>query len=247
MKKILITTLLLATGILAFAQEEVIRKVPSFDKISVSPKINLVLEKGEKESVRIVYSNVSSGKINVEVVGNKLKIYLDQARLVDKRERQYSDHHRSRVSMYHDVSITAYVTYRELKELEMRGEETLTCDEEINADKFKLILYGEVEANLASLKAHKFKASLYGVNKVKINAGESDHQVYRLFGENKIDTRGFESITASARIYGEGRLRMKATDEVRINSFGEPDIDISGNPHISKGIIMGRTHIELHD
>jgi Putative auto-transporter adhesin, head GIN domain len=238
---------MLAMGFVALAQEEVIRKVPSFDKISVSPKISLVLEKGEKESVRIVYSNISSGKINVEVVGNKLRIYLDEARLVDKRERNHSENSNSRVSMYHDVSVTAYVTYRFLKELEMRGEEELICESEIESDKFKLKVFGEAEVNLASLKAHKFKASLYGVNNIKIKSGESAHQVYRLFGENKIDTRGFESITASARIYGEGRLRMKATDEVRINSFGEPDIDISGNPHISRGIIIGRSHIDLHD
>lgn len=245
MKKILITTAMLAMAFAVLAQEEVIRKVPVFDKISVSPKISLVLEKGDKESVRIVYNNISSGKINVEVVGNKLRIYLDHARLIDKRERT-SDNH-SRVSMYHDVTVTAYVTYRNLKELEMRGEETLTCESEIDTDKFKLKVYGEAEVNLASLKAHKFKASLYGVNNIKIKSGESAHQVYRLFGENKIDTRGLESTTASARIYGEGRLRMKATDEVRINAFGEPDIDISGNPHISRGIMIGRTHIELHD
>jgi hypothetical protein len=245
MKKTLITTVILALGYMALAQEEVMRKVPAFDKISVSPKIGLVLEKGEKESVRLVYSNISPGKINVEVVGNKLRIYLDQARLVDKRERT-SDNH-SRVSMYNDVSVTAYVTYRFLKELEMRGEETVTCESEIDTDKFKLKVFGETEVNLRSLKAHKFKASLYGVNTIKIKSGESTQQVYRLFGENKIDTRGLESTTASARIYGEGRLRMKATDEVRINSFGEPDIDISGNPHISRGIIIGKAHIDLHE
>lgn len=247
MKRTLITTVVLAVGFAAFAQEELVRKVPSFDKISVSPKINLVLENGAKESVHITYSNISPGKINVEVTGNKLRIYLDQARLVDKRERRYSDHSNDRISIYHDVTVTAYVTYRDLKELEMRGEEELICESQLEADKFKLKVYGKAEINLASLKAHKFKASLYGVNNIKIKSGETTHQVYRLFGENKIDTRGFASITASARIYGEGSLRMKATDEVRINAFGEPDIDISGNPHISRGIIIGKTHIDLHD
>lgn len=247
MKKLIITTLILATSLFTFAQEEVIRKVPSFNKISVSPKINLVLEKGDKESVRISYSNVQPGKIYVEVVGNKLRIYLENARMVDKRERRDTENGHSKVSIYEDVSVTAYVTYRFLNELEMRGEETLTCDHEIEADKFKLKVYGEAEVNLASLKAHKFKASLYGVNNIKIKSGESAHQVYRLFGENKIDTRGLESTTASARVYGEGRLKMKATDEVRINAFGEPDIYISGNPHISRGIIIGRSHIDLTD
>jgi hypothetical protein len=247
MKKLLISTLLVAIGYFALAQEEVIRKVPSFNKISVSPKINLVLEKGEKESVRIVYSNVVANKINVEVVSDKLRIYLDDARLVDKRQRVSDDNYSTKVSVYHDAIVTAYVTYRFIKELEMRGAETLTCENEIEADKFKLKVYGEAEVNLASLKTHKFKASLYGENTIKIKSGESVHQVYRLFGENKIDTRGLESTTASARIYGEGRLKMKASDEVRINAFGEPEIDISGNPHISRGIIIGRSNIGLHE
>ncbi len=247
MKKPLITALLAIIYAFTYAQEEVIRKVPSFDKITVSPKINLVLEKGEKESVRLSYSNVASDKIYVEVVGNRLRIYLEDARMVDKRERKNSENGHSRVSVYQDVSVTAYVTYRSLIELEMRGEETLTCESKIESDKFKLKVFGEAEVNLSSLKANKFKASLYGVNNIKIKSGESAHQVYRLFGENKIDTRGLESTTASARVYGEGRLQMKATDEVRINAFGEPKIDISGNPHISRGIIIGKSHIDLHD
>jgi len=247
MKKLLITALFAASCSMAIAQEEVIRKVTSFNKVSVSPKINLVLEMGEKESVRMVYKNITANKINVEVVGKKLRIYLDDARLIDKRDRSYSEDNNSRVSVYHDAVVTAYVTYRDLHELEMRGAETATCDTKIEADKFKLIVYGETEVILASLNTHKFKASLYGENTIKIKSGESAHQVYRLFGENKIDTRGLESTTATARVYGEGRLKMKASDEVRINAFGEPDIDISGNPHISRGIIIGKSHIDLHN
>ncbi len=247
MNKLIITTLFMATCLFAFAQEEIVRKVHSFNKITVSPKISLVLQKGERESVRITYSNITSNKINVEVVGDKLRIYLDDARMFDKRERNYSENGNGKVSIYEDVSVTAYVTYRFLTELEMRGEETLTCESAIEADKFKLKVYGEAEVNLLSLKAHEFKASLYGVNNIKIKSGESAHQVYRLFGENKIDTRGLESITASARVYGEGRLQMKASDEVRINAFGEPKIDISGSPRISRGIILGKSHIDLHD
>ena len=41
MKRTLITTVVLAVGFAAFAQGELVRKVPSFDKISVSPKNEL--------------------------------------------------------------------------------------------------------------------------------------------------------------------------------------------------------------
>ena len=89
MKKIvnyLIFTALLASSTLSFGQE-IQKKLNPFNKITVSPKINLILEEGTEESIRIVYSNIEPGKINVEVEGNKLSVFLDQARIVDKRER----------------------------------------------------------------------------------------------------------------------------------------------------------------
>jgi len=247
MKKLLLLTVIVFSATLVFGQEEITKNVSPFNKIVVSPKITLVLEKGDKESVRIVYSNISTDKINIEVTGHQLSLYLDDARMIDKRERRDSEYGNSKVSRYEGASVTAYVTYRFLNQLEMRGQETLTCEGPIEADKFKLKLYGEAEVSLAALKTNKFKASLYGVNRIKIKEGESTHQVYRLFGENKIDTRGLVSTTASARVYGEGRLSMKATDEVRINAFGEPEIIVSGNPHISRGIIIGKSHIDLRD
>ncbi len=118
---------MLAIGLVALAQEEVIRNVPTFEKVAVSPKINLVLVKGDKGSVRIAYSNISPGKIKVEVVDNKLRIYIEQARFIDKRDRADSDNSNARISIYHDVTVTTYVTYRTINELEMRGEEELTC------------------------------------------------------------------------------------------------------------------------
>lgn len=248
--KTLLALFLILLGAYASAQDQdqdkpvVEKKLPRFEKIRLSPKINLVLKKGEQESIHIDYANVAPEKIKIEVRRGKLLIYLDEAKIVDKRVKRYR--HGSRVSMYHDAVITAYVTYTELTQLEMRGESDLSCDSAIVTDKFKLKVYGSNEVDLAYLKADKFKASFYGENVIKIRAGEAGHQVYRLFGENKIDTRGLESNTASARIYGEGRLRLKANDHVRLTSFGEPDIDISGPAHITKGIMIGRTSIRTH-
>lgn len=126
MKKTILTTVILAIGLVALAQEEVIRNMPTFEKVAVSPKINLVLVKGDKESVHSAYFNISPGKIKVEVVDNKLRIYLDQARFIDKRDRADLDNSNARISIYYDVTVTAYVTYRTINELEMRGEEELT-------------------------------------------------------------------------------------------------------------------------
>ena len=226
--------------------QEIQKKLDPFDKIIVSPKITLVLQKGEQESILIKYSNVTADKINIEVSNNRLRIYLDDARIVEKHRKTHSENYSSNISIYHDAIITAYVTYRELKVLDIRGEEEVTCDGTLDTEKFKLKVYGQADVTLASLHAKKFKAVLYGENKLTIKEGQTGHQRYRLYGVNKIDTQALSSETVSTTIYGEGRLSVNASDEIRINAFGEPRVNVSGNSHISRGIIIGRADIRMN-
>lgn len=147
--------------------------------------------------------------------------------------------------MYRGSSVTAYITYKELRGLEIRGEEELVCNGAINAPKFKLKVYGESEVTLASLQTNRFKASIFGANKIEIKSGVAGHQLYRLFGENKIDTQHLSSNTTASRIYGEGRLTINANDELKITAFGEPEIRLSGPAQINKNIILGRADIKV--
>jgi hypothetical protein len=240
MKNTLLLAICLFILVGARAQQEETALLP-FRKIVVSPKINLVLEAGEKESIRLVCNNVSAEKVNVVVKGKTLQLYLDHARFTEKQIRDYK--HGCRQGIYADASVTAYVTYKQINTLEIRGEGEISCDSKIVSKKFKLRAYGECEINLASLKTKKFVTTLYGENKVNILAGSAERQVYRLIGENKIDTRGFSSETASASIIGEGKLSLNASDEVHVSALGEPVVMVSGNPVISKGIVIGRASI----
>lgn len=241
MKQITITLAALCLGISISNAQEFKKDLASFDQIVVSPKINLILEEGDRESVRVQYARIDEGKINIEVNNGKLHLYLDNARIVEKQERTYD--HNSRMSIYRDVEITAYVTYKRLKSLEVRGEQEVTCLSKLENEKFKLKVYGEAEITLEALYTQKLKAVVYGENKIKIKEGKADHQRFRLYGENRINTRALASSTVSTTIYGEGRLAVNASDEVRISAFGEPHIDVAGTSYINKGIVIGRADI----
>lgn len=239
--------LLSAAVILAFgarAQSQEIQ-IEHFTKIIASPHINVVLEKGDTESLRLTCNGVSPEKVNVEVKGKTLHIYLDHARIIEKQERVGDRYYSSRRNIYRNATVTAYITFRELKGIDMRGETELSCESKIETSKFKLRAYGETEITLASLNTPKFKASLYGSNKVRIKDGEAGDQVYRLFGENKIDARELLSNTTTTRIYGEGQIRVRANDEFRVTAFGEPDIQLNGSGHLSRGIIIGEPSIQV--
>jgi hypothetical protein len=233
-----------SAGFLAAQDQTEEISVSAFSKVVASPRVNVILEKGDKESVRILYNKVPKGNVNVSVHGGKLKIYLDHAKVIEKQVRRYGDdEHKGKHGIYEGTSITAYVTFKELKAVEIRGESELRCDSEIKAEKFKLRAYGENEITFGALQTTKFKASLYGENELKIKGGETDRQVYRLFGENKVLTLGMKSATAATRIYGEGRVRLNATGKVRVNALGEPIIFVEGTSYISRGIILGRADI----
>jgi hypothetical protein len=222
--------------------QEIKQDLKHFTRIIASPRVNLILKKGERESIRLVYHDVNESKINIEVHRKTLQIYLDKARKVEKPTR-FEDRHGSYRSMYHGVSITAYVTYTELESLEIRGDQELTCHDAIESEEFRLKAYGENEITLASLKTEYFKASLYGQNDLKIKKGKVIEQKYKLYGENKIDTREMKSSFASASIFGEGNVRINSTEEVRIDAFGEPSIHVDGGAHVNKRLIFGSTAI----
>jgi hypothetical protein len=226
------------------AQDKLIQ-VSHFDKIVASPFVNVVLEKGETESVRIEYDGINPEDVMVRVSHKKLQIYLDDARFVEKRKTSRYYGNKMKISRYQGNSITAYVTYKKLRAIEMRGDKGLVCHDPITADKFKLSIYGENDVTLASLQTGKFKASVFGANTIEVKSGSVDHQVYRLFGENQINTQNLSSNTANSRIYGTGRLLVNANDELKISAFGEPEIRLTGPASINKGIIIGEASIKV--
>jgi len=210
------------------------KKVGHFKKVIASPKINLVMVAGESESVKIHYANVDISKINVAVKNNTLHIYLDGSKYTEKRERVKRDGWVDKESVYRNASITAYVTYRKLDKLVVRGEQEVEVKSAIDTKKFKLSAYGECNITLASLQSYKFKACLYGQHSVKVKSGQVDFQKYKLFGENKIDTQAFQSEEIASTTYGESKLRFNAHESLRLVTIGESDVKILGRPDVNK-------------
>ncbi len=237
--------LLVVGGIMAicasYAQES--EKLPAFDRVTVSPHINVVLMRGPQEGIRWELENIDERKINAEVVDGSLRLYLDDARILPPQHTFRENGNRGKRSIYEDVSVTAHVTYRELNRLEIRGAQTVNVDTIPASSKLKIVLYGEATLSIGHVDTEKLKLSSFGENTVRILSGRAHHQVYRMFGENKIDALGVQSRTAFTRFYGEGKLRLTATEEVRLNSFGEPRLVLDGNPLLHRCIVVGETDI----
>lgn len=240
--KNLSTTLVFLFFVSAVQAQEIQKDVKPFTRIIASPRVNLILSKGDQENVRLVYHDVDKSKINIEVRNKTLSIYLDDARKVEKVTR-HMDKWGARRSIYEGVTVTAYVTYKEIEAIEIRGNQELTCRDAIEVEEFRLRAYGQNEITLASLKTDFFKASLYGQNQLKIKKGRVVEQKYKLYGENKIDTRSVRSAFASASIFGEGNLKINSSEHVRVDAFGEPDIYVDGGAEVNKRLVIGETRV----
>src|SRR5258708_4049546 len=231
--KTLMTSLFIAASLSGSAQT-IEKNVSHFKKVIASPRINLVMVAGENESVKISYANVDASKINIVVKNNALHIYLDGSKYTEKRERIKKDGWVDKESIYRNASITAYVTYRKLDKLVVRGEQEVDVQSAIENKKFKLSAYGECDITLASLRTGKFKACMYGQHTLKVKAGEVESQKYKLFGENKIDTQAIQSEEIASATYGESKLKLNANENLRLVTFGESDVKIKGGADVNK-------------
>jgi hypothetical protein len=238
--------ILLLIASCSFAAAQTIDKpLPQFDKLIASPFINVVLTAGEQEHIRLEYQGIDPGKINYTVKGKTLSIYLDDARITVKQRKHYDeDGYMYKKPIYQHVQVTAYVTYRQLRSLEVRGEEKVVCETPLVQDDFKLKIYGQSKVTLAGLETNHLSAYLYGENRLVIQSGSSQTQKYRVYGENQIDTRNFTSKRISASSMGESTLVLHASDELRVTTLGESDVYNAGQGQTNKRLTLGHSNIQ---
>ncbi len=215
-----------------------------FDRISVSPRIALKLTKGSEETVRFEFDQIDPDKINFKVSNKKLTIYLDDARTYERSRR--GRHGRWRESIYKGGRVTAYVTYRTLKKLVMKGEEDVSIPDPIDQASFVLRLYGESDVDIASLQTQDFKAALYGENELTIREGGAASQVYALYGENRIRTENFHCDRTRTTSFGESNLLI-SSDAISVTAFGETQISYVGSADVNRRLILGETRIRQAD
>jgi HSP20 family molecular chaperone IbpA len=224
------------------------RELPRFDRVAASPLITLVLEPGDQERVRLEYSGVDPGKIHYEVHGKTLRLYLDDARYTIREHKYWRDGYEYRRPAYdRSVRVTAYVTYKQLRSIEKRGEEDVTCKGPLAAKRCTVRLFGDIDAEIESVTARRFKAAMFGENTLRIASGEAARQRYRSFGENTVDTRNVAGRITSTSTFGDSHLRLHASDQMRVTTFGESDVRFTGGGQLSKRLVFGEASISKLD
>jgi hypothetical protein len=237
-------TFLLFLATIGLCAQSNITRVEHFDKVIVSPHIQVNFVAGDAEEVVIESSTVPKDKIHIEVKGKTLRIYLDGAKEITKSEKTYENSYKSKKSVYKGTVVTATVTYKDLNELSLRGEETFICESPMVAQEFKLSMYGESQVYFNKVTFGSLRTTIYGESYLELREGTLDRQRIIAYGETKVNTLGVETSEAKLTAYGEGSYRLHVIDRLKVTAYGEATVAYEGSPEIDKGIIIGEATIQ---
>ena len=239
----LLLGLTLLIGATTLTAQEKEYKVDSFDDVIISPHIEAKFVEGSQESVVIEDSDVPLDKLNVVVEGNTLKIYLDGAKTYTKSKKVKHDDYKGRYQLYDGTMITATITYKHLKSLQVRGDEEIRLESPIDQKGLELTLYGESDLLVKSVNLESLKAVLYGESYLKFTEGEIAYQKYKAYGESEVNALGISNERAKITAYGESEFMLNVSDRIKVTSYGESEINYRGNPTIDKGVVLGENTI----
>jgi len=221
--------------------------VRHFDKVIVSPHIQVTFVEGNEESVLVEKCSVPMEKLNIKVKNGVLRVYLEGAKEIEKNETTWEDGYKHKRPLYKGTIVTATITYKTLDELSIRGEETQLCKSPLKGNKFRLRIYGESKVYLNEVDLGQFQATLYGESLLEVKAGSIADQKYLVYGESKINTLAIEGNTSKITAYGEADFQINVSDEIKITAFGEASLAYKGNPKINKWFHLGEMQISKID
>jgi hypothetical protein len=224
-----------------------VKAVTDFEKIIISPYIQVTFVKGDKEEVNIANCTVDKSKLHIEVNNKTLWIYLDGAKQIPKNETNYNNGYKEKHSIYNGTVVTAIITYKMLNSLSIRGEETQLCKSPVAADKFNLRIYGESKVIFNEVIFGELHTKLYGESTLEIKSGTIKEQHYTSYGESKINTIAVNGRSGYIVSYGEADFTLNVSDKIKITAFGESKLHYKGDPEIVKGIHIGNMLIENID
>jgi len=228
-------------GQAVFAQTK--KSVESFNKVIISPHIETTFVKGDEESVTIIDSTEPEDKINIEVKGNRLRVYLDDAKESTKNEKIEKNGTKMTMPIYKGKVLTIIVTYKNIDDLSLRGDQRTVCESLINVEDFKLKIYGESVVIFNEVNFKEFDADTYGESQLTIKKGSIDNQKITAYGECEINLVAVDNKTSKLKAYGEAEFTINASERIKFTAYGEAELHYTGAAEVDKGLSIGDSKI----
>lgn len=217
--------------------------VDRFDKVIISPHIQVTFKEGEKESIYIEDDGKHPGALNIKVKNKTLHLYLDGAKITSPTTRVKKNGYFQKVAIYKGTIIKAVVTYKKVTNFSLRGEQRFDFESSIEQEKLRLKIYGESQVYFNNINLNNFRVTIYGESYLELKNGKINEQKFTAYGGSKINTLAVDNNSTKLTAYGDGSFRFNVEDRLKVTSYGEAAVTYKGNAKLVKGIVIGNTEI----
>lgn len=173
--------------------------VSSFNALEASGVYELKLSQGDKESVKIEADENLQQYFNVHNEGNKLVIDMDKL-----KNKNLKNAHKMKV----------YVTFKNLKELDLKTVGNVSSDEQLSFDDLDLNTKSVGNVDL-KLSAKKLDLENKSVGNVKLS-GQADEAVVKNTGVGSFDAGNFVVQTMNIENSGVGSAEVNAEKDLKV-------------------------------
>ena len=215
--------------------------VEPFDKVIISPNIQVTFKQASKEQlIEVIGNKAGAETFNIESKNGTLHLYLEGARFLPTEKTNESGW---KEPIYKGTVVIVTVYYQNLNEVSIRGEETVLFEDKLQVDEFALHLYGSCKVNMKQLIAGNLAVASYGESQLHIEAGNVDKAKYTCYGESTINALPLVCTDAKVTLFGESNIEINVESQLKLTSFGESKVTYKGNPE-TKFKLLGETQFE---
>lgn len=197
-------------------------ELPPFESIGIDAFAHVVLQKGDRETVRID----SGGNVS-----DLLKIHVDDKRLWITSPQD--------IGIIHDV--TVIVIYKSINGLVVHRSGKITCNESIEASWLGIIQNGRGNICLA-FDVMVLDITLTKTGNLIISGSSEDVKVLNT-GTGNIEASKLEATEARITIKGSGNVSMHVDEELSAVLQGTGDLILQGSPRL-KSLVNGTGQIK---
>lgn len=213
-KTTLLIVMLTFFASILYAQTSETRNVGTFNAIRTGGSWNVILEKGDREEVRLETKNFDLNKVITEVKRNTLHITLENGN-------------------HKNVNFTVYVTYTDLKSIKSGGSGDIRCDSELVADRLEISVSGSGDGRFQNIRGDKLQVSLNGTGNVDVAGGAIGSLIVKHSGSGNFRGMNLEAQEAEVNTSGSGDISFTANNTLSVRSSGSGNVEYKGNPEFS--------------
>lgn len=192
------------------------REVSGFDEIYFSGIGSIIIEQGDKESLRVEGDDNIIGLIETKVSGNELHIGFKKG-----------------FNIVPTSKVKFYLTVIDLERIELSGIGDIDCDQfETDDMEFRISGSGNIDFDL---EAGTIETYVSGLGDIELS-GKVDSQKVKISGSGKYDSKDLESKDCEVELSGLGTATVNVSDDLEIDISGAGNVYYTGSPHISQHI-----------